>query len=65
MSLRMFHLFFIALSVALAAFFAAWAVGEYRAANEAAYIAVAGLSAMTGAALIWYGRAFQRKTRQL
>ena len=31
MSLRAFHLLFIALSVVLAAFFAAWAVGQYRA----------------------------------
>ena len=31
MSLRAFHLLFIALSVVLAAFCAAWAVGQYRA----------------------------------
>ncbi len=34
MSLRAFHLFFIALSVVLAAFFAAWAGGQYRAGHQ-------------------------------
>ena len=34
MSLRAFHLLFIALSVVLAAFVAAWATGQYRADLE-------------------------------
>jgi hypothetical protein len=65
MSLRMFHLFFIALSVVLAGFFAAWATGQYRLVHEAVYAiaTVGGLSACVGLAL--YGAAFQRKTRNL
>jgi len=65
MSLRMFHLFFIALSVMLAAFFAAWASGQYRLEHEAVYAAasVGGLAACVGLAV--YGAAFRRKTRNL
>jgi hypothetical protein len=63
MSLRAFHLLFIALSVALAGFVAAWAAGQYRAAHDASY-AVAGIAAIAGAAgLAVYGRMFLRKTR--
>ena len=65
MSLRSFHLLFIALSVVLAAFCAAWATGMYRAAHDLTYLAAGVTSAMAGAALIAYGAAFQRKTRRL
>jgi len=65
MSLRMFHLFFIALSVVLAAFFAAWATGQYRLEHEAVY-AIAGAGALAACVgLAFYGAAFQRKTRNL
>ena len=65
MSLRAFHLLFIAMSVVLAAFVAAWAAGQYQSAHGAAY-AVTGVAALaTGAALAWYGATFQRKTRRL
>jgi hypothetical protein len=65
MSLRKFHLFFIAVSVVLAAFVAAWAVQQYQTVHAAGYAATAALSLVTGAALIVYGTAFQRKTRTL
>ena len=65
MSLRMFHLFFIALSVVLAAFVAAWATGQYRLEHEVVY-AVAGVGGLAVCvALAMYGAAFQRKTRNL
>ena len=41
MSLRAFHLLFIALSVVLAAFFAAWATGQYRVEHQIGYAAAA------------------------
>ena len=65
MGLRAFHLFFIAISVVLAAFVAAWAASQYRAEHQAAYAigAVASIAAACG--LIAYGAAFQRKTRHL
>jgi hypothetical protein len=63
MSLRMFHLLFVALSVILTAFFAAWAVGQYRVVNDLSYAIAAAVSLLAGAGLAVYGAAFQRKTR--
>ena len=65
MSLRAFHLLFIAMSVVLAAFLAAWAIGQYRISAEPGYLA-AGVAAIASAlALAAYGTAFQKKTRGL
>jgi hypothetical protein len=65
MSLRRFHLVFIGVSVVLAAFVAAWAVQQYQAVREIGYAMTAALSLAAGGALIAYGTAFQRKTKQL
>ena len=65
MSLRAFHLLFIGLSVALTVFVAAWAVGQYRLVHEVVYALTGVASAATGAGLVVYGAAFQRKTRGL
>lgn len=65
MSLKAFHLFFIAMSVVLAAFVAAWATGEYRAAGGAGDIATAVGAIVAGGGLIVYGVKFQRKVRSL
>jgi hypothetical protein len=65
MSLRAFHLLFIALSVVLAAFVAAWAVGQYRAEHQAVYAMWSVISVFGGTALAVYGARFQRKTRNL
>ena len=65
MSLRAFHLLFIALSVVLTAFFAAWAVGQYRAEHVVGYALTAVASLAAGVGLAVYGAAFQRKTKRL
>ncbi len=65
MSLKAFHLFFIAVSIVMAAFVAAWAVGEYRTAHEAGYLTTAVVFAVFGGALILYATKFQRKARRL
>jgi len=65
MSLRAFHLLFIALSVVLAAFFAAWAVGQYRLEHETGFAVAAVASLLSGGALAVYGAAFGRKTRNM
>ena len=65
MSLRAFHLFFIGISVVLAAFFAAWAVGQYSAGSQPVYIVVAVLSLCSAAGLAVYAAKFQRKTKGL
>jgi hypothetical protein len=65
MSLRAFHLLFIALSVMLAAFVAAWAAGQYRLEHGTIYV-VTGIGALAASGLLAaYGTAFQRKTRNL
>jgi ABC-type Mn2+/Zn2+ transport system permease subunit len=65
MSLRAFHLLFIALSVILTAFFAAWAAGQYRAAQDVTYAVAAAGSLAAGIGLAVYATRFQRKTRRL
>jgi hypothetical protein len=65
MSLRAFHLLFIALSVVLAAFFAAWAAGQYRLEHQIRYAGIAALALASGGGLAVYGARFQRKTRNL
>ena len=64
-SLRAFHLLFIALSVTLAVFVAAWAGGQYRLEHEGVYALSALGAVVLGGGLAWYGAAFQRKTRHL
>ena len=63
--LKSFHLFFIGACVILAAFVAAWATGQYRAAGDAGYIATAVASTLAAAALAVYAAKFQRKMRGL
>jgi len=65
MSLRAFHLFFIAVSVLLAAFVAAWAMGQYRLEHEGVYLLWTVGAIVAGGGLTVYGAAFQRKTRHL
>jgi hypothetical protein len=65
MSLRAFHLLFIALSIVLAAFFGAWAIGQYRVEHRLVFIVAAVLSLAGACGLAVYGTAFQRKTRNL
>jgi hypothetical protein len=65
MSLKVFHLVFIGVSVVLAAFVAAWAGQQYRAANGAIYAVTAAAALASGVGLACYGAAFQRKMRRL
>ena len=65
MSLRAFHLLFIALSVVLTAFFGAWAIGQYQSAHEVGYVVTGIVSLASGVGLVVYAAAFQRKTRNL
>ena len=65
MSLRAFHLLFIALSVMLAAFFAAWCGREFQARHETVYAISAVLALATAGGLATYGISFQKKTRGL
>jgi len=65
MSLRAFHIVFIVVSVALSLVVTAWGVREYL--NEAALnaLAVGCSAAITGVALVVYGRRYFRKLQEL
>jgi hypothetical protein len=65
MTLRMFHLFFIGMSIILAAFCGAWAVGQYRVMPDAVFLVTAVASVAGAFGLVVYATAFQRKTRNL
>jgi hypothetical protein len=65
MSLRAFHMLFIALSVVMLAFCAAWSVGMYRAAHEVSYVLACAASVISVIGLSVYGATFRRKTRAL
>jgi hypothetical protein len=65
MTLRLFHLFFIGLSIILAAFCAAWAVGQYKLRPDAVFLVTAVVSIVGAFGLAVYATAFQRKTRNL
>ena len=64
-SLKAFHLFFIAASVILSAFVTAWSVNQYQTAHEIGYAVGGALSIAAGIALAVYGTAFQRKMKRL
>lgn len=65
MSLKAFHLFFIIMSVALAAFVAVWALGQYRIELQLGYMLTSLASVGAGASLAVYGAKFRRRARQL
>ena len=65
MSLRMFHLVFIGVTVLLAAFVAAWAAQQYQSSHAVGHLMTAAASLAAGGGLIAYGAAFQRKTKTL
>lgn len=65
MSLRAFHLFFIAASIALCAVIAVWGVDQYRAGGGGGDLALAAICALLGLALIAYGLKIYRKFREL
>ena len=65
MSLRMFHMVFIGVTVLLAAFVAAWAGQQYSAAHNIGYALTAVASIAAACGLIAYGAAFRRKTSTL
>ncbi len=65
MSLRIFHIIFITVSIALSLFVAIWGVREFMATRNGSALALAIVFFAGGVALVFYaGRAF-RKLRDL
>jgi hypothetical protein len=65
MSLKAFHLFFIAISIVCVFGFAAWCVKEYMVQPDSNQIIMAALSFVTGVGLIVYGVKVRKKLRNL
>ena len=65
MSLRAFHLFFIAMATILAAFVAAWAAQQYQTTHAVSFAFTAAGALASGIGMAIYGTLFQRKTRRL
>ena len=65
LSLRSFHLFFIAVSVLLAAWVGVWGVQSYLATRSVGDLALGVVFFLLGFVLLLYGRRVRRKLRAL
>jgi hypothetical protein len=65
MSLRFFHIVFIALSTLMSLLVGLWAIDAYRTDGSMTWIALAALSFAGGGFLVVYGNRFLRKMRRL
>ncbi len=65
MSLKAFHIFFVAISILLAFGFAAWAVMSYASGGGAGLLLAAGLAVAAAVGLIIYGIRFLRKLKHV
>lgn len=61
LSLRSFHLFFIAVSVLLAVWVGVWGVQSYLATKSGGDLALGTLFLVLGVVLLLYGRSVRRK----
>lgn len=65
MSLRIFHVLFIVLSIALSAVVGAWSVQQYRAGAGAGALALAVVFFVAGLGLVLYGAKYFHKLKEL
>ena len=65
MSLRFFHVLFIACSTLMALVVGIWAIDAYRTDGSATWLALAVLSFVGGGLLVVYSNRFLQKTRKL
>ena len=65
MSLKSFHIFFIAVSVLSSVGLAVWAGLEYSGGGGAGMLVLGVISLVLGAVLVVYGRAFKKKIADL
>jgi hypothetical protein len=65
MSLRIFHIVFVTVSVLLAIFVGVWGVRTYLATREAGWLALGILFFVSGAVLVVYGTRVYRKLKEL
>lgn len=65
MSLKMFHVVFVACSLILSTGLAVWAFGNYRATGSPMDLAYAVGSIVASVALLIYGRVFLKKLKNI
>jgi lipoprotein signal peptidase len=65
MSLRVFHIVFITVSVALTLYLAVWGVREFMVSRSSLAISMIIFGAVGGATLIWYGKRVFHKLKEL
>lgn len=65
MSLRFFHILFIAVSALMSLVVGIWAIDAYRADGSTIWLALAALALVGGGLLVVYGNRFLQKTRTL
>ncbi len=65
MSLKAFHILFIVASTLLAFGFGVWALKQYFAGASKTDLALGIASLVLGLGLIWYGRYFLRKLKDI
>jgi hypothetical protein len=65
MSLRIFHIVFVTVSVMLALFVGIWGIRAYLATREAGWLALGIVFLASGAVLVVYGKRVFRKLKEL
>ena len=65
MSLRVFHIVFISVSVALTLYLTVWGVREFMASRSSLGITMAVAGLVGGVTLVWYGKHVFRKLKEL
>jgi len=65
MSLKAFHIVFVAASILLAFFFGAWLLHSYASSGEKLELIFGILSVLAGFGLIWYGKIVLRKLKHI
>jgi len=65
MSLKAFHVFFVALSVLCALGFGAWSIADYLRTGSSGVLTLGVLGFAAAAALVWYGFWFLRKLKNV
>ena len=63
MSLKAFHIFFIALSIVLSVGVGSWGISSYFAGGGSGSLALGVFFCLTGLALLIYGRSFLKKMK--
>lgn len=65
MSLRVFHVVFITVSIALMLYLTAWGVREFMASRSSLAISMVIFGVAGGSSLVWYGMRVFHKLKEL